>query len=320
MKEMSLRQILISLFFAFPLLSIAQETNSIMEYIDTYKGIAMAEMKRTGVPASIKLAQGIHETLAGTSPLVTKSNNHFGIKCKTGWNGPSVKHDDDARNECFRKYESSEASYRDHSDFLRGSQRYAHLFNLDPTDYEGWAWGLKKAGYATNPKYAQTLIKLIEDYGLQQYSLIALGRQQADSEAETITEDAPESTSGEIMPVEKISAEKELPGKAVADKTTVEKAPVVEPLSQKEENRPIVTKPTERYPSGIFQQNGLRAIFVQAGTPYLAIANQCKIPLSRLFEYNEIRPATEAATDQVLYLEKKGKSQFHLPSLHKKTR
>ncbi len=116
----------------------------IQDYINTYKDLAIEEMQRTGVPASIKLAQGIHETMAGTSDLVLKSNNHFGIKCKSNWTGESVTHDDDARGECFRKYDSPLDSYRDHSDFLKGSQRYASLFKLDPLDYADWAYGLKK--------------------------------------------------------------------------------------------------------------------------------------------------------------------------------
>src|SRR5438105_2227020 len=155
---------------------IAQKTEDILAYIATYRDLAINEMKRTGIPAAITLAQGIHETEAGKSDLVKKSNNHFGIKCKATWNGNKVFHDDDARAECFRSYSKAEDSYMDHSDFLKNSQRYAFLFDLDPTDYEGWAYGLKKAGYATNIRYSQVLIKLIEDYNLQDYSLIALGR------------------------------------------------------------------------------------------------------------------------------------------------
>src|SRR5215470_14733042 len=154
----------------------AQDDSVIRNYVFTYKELAIAEMQRTGVPASITLAQGIHETDAGTSELVRKSNNHFGIKCKDDWRGPSVSHDDDARGECFRKYDAPEQSYKDHSDFLKTRSNYASLFKLDPTDYEGWAYGLKKAGYATNPKYAQILIKLIQDYNLEDYTLIALGK------------------------------------------------------------------------------------------------------------------------------------------------
>lgn len=142
-------------------------------------------MQRTGVPASITLAQGIHESGAGVSKLALASNNHFGIKCKSNWTGESVKHDDDERSECFRKYPFAEDSYRDHSNFLKKGQRYAFLFALDPIDYEGWANGLKKAGYATNPKYPQVLIKLVEDYGLQNYTLFALGKMPAQQEVIT---------------------------------------------------------------------------------------------------------------------------------------
>src|SRR5215467_1623901 len=164
---------LTSLSFKF---SQAQSSTDILAYISRYKDLAISEMKRTGIPAAITLAQGIHETEAGTSDLVKRSNNHFGIKCKENWTGQSVSHDDDARGECFRKYAAPEESYRDHSDFLKSRPNYASLFKLDPTDYEAWAFGLKKAGYATNPKYAQVLIKLIRDYNLQDYTLIALGK------------------------------------------------------------------------------------------------------------------------------------------------
>jgi LysM repeat protein len=153
--------------------SVAQKSIDIQAYIDTYKELAIQEMQRTGVPAAIKLAQGIHETMAGTSDLVKKSNNHFGIKCKTGWNGDKVYHDDDEAGECFRSYTNAIDSYRDHSDFLKRSQRYQFLFELPATDYEGWAYGLKKAGYATNIKYSQILIKLIQTYQLQQYTILA---------------------------------------------------------------------------------------------------------------------------------------------------
>lgn len=124
--------------------SSAQRPEDVINYIATYKNMAINEMKRTGVPAAIKLAQGIHETEAGKSNLVVRSNNHFGIKCKTSWAGDKVYHDDDARGECFRSYSTPEDSYVDHSDFLRKSTRYAFLFELDPTDYEAWAYGLKK--------------------------------------------------------------------------------------------------------------------------------------------------------------------------------
>lgn len=138
------------------------------EYIDKYKELAMQEMKRTGIPASITLAQGVLESGNGNSTLATKANNHFGIKCHD-WNGPSVKHNDDKKNECFRKYKSPEKSYLDHSDFLTQRGRYAFLFDLKPDDYKGWAKGLKKAGYATSPTYADALIRIIEENELYRY-------------------------------------------------------------------------------------------------------------------------------------------------------
>lgn len=141
----------------------------ILDYIDKYSGIAVSEMKKHGIPASITLAQGVFESGWGKSKLSTQSNNHFGIKCKADWNGGKVYHDDDAPQECFRQYESVEHSYADHSKFLKESPRYAFLFKLDITDYKGWAEGLKKAGYATNPQYAARLINLIELYELYEY-------------------------------------------------------------------------------------------------------------------------------------------------------
>ena len=138
------------------------------QYIDQYKDIAIEEMHRWKIPASITLAQGIFESGAGQSELARKGNNHFGIKC-SGWEGRKVYHDDDARNECFRAYNSVYESYEDHSRFLANGQRYRSLFNLKTTDYKGWARGLKAAGYATNPAYADKLIELIQLYKLYEY-------------------------------------------------------------------------------------------------------------------------------------------------------
>ena len=139
------------------------------EYIETYKDDAIREMIKSGVPASITLAQGILESGDGNSPLAVYAKNHFGVKCHSGWKGESMKLDDDAKDECFRKYETVYESYRDHSDFLVTRSRYDFLFELKITDYRGWAKGLKKAGYATNPKYADMLIMLIEKNDLSQY-------------------------------------------------------------------------------------------------------------------------------------------------------
>lgn len=143
------------------------------EYIDKFKDDAIMEMHQSGVPASITLAQGILESGDGNSPLAVYANNHFGIKCHTTWKGETFLLDDDEKNECFRKYPSVYDSYKDHSDFLTSRSRYAFLFELKITDYKGWAKGLKEAGYATHPKYAELLIDLIEKHELYQYDLHA---------------------------------------------------------------------------------------------------------------------------------------------------
>ena len=144
----------------------AQPRQTREEYIERYKSIAIADMERYGIPASITMAQGILESDSGNSTLSRTSNNHFGIKCKSTWRGARVYHDDDAPGECFRSYSSVEESYRDHAEFLDSSPRYDSLFAYPATDYRSWARGLKAAGYATAPDYAQRLVKIIEDYHL----------------------------------------------------------------------------------------------------------------------------------------------------------
>ena len=163
------------LLFALLPLSLFAQRITPEEYIQTYKDIAIREMKTHKIPASITLAQGLLESGAGNSALAREAKNHFGIKCHKGWEGDTYYMDDDEKNECFRKYKNPEESFKDHSEFLCGRSRYAALFDLDITDYEGWAKGLKAAGYATNPKYAQLLIDRINLYELTQYDQIALG-------------------------------------------------------------------------------------------------------------------------------------------------
>jgi flagellum-specific peptidoglycan hydrolase FlgJ len=143
-----------------------------LQYIKKYAPIAVSEMHKYNVPASITLAQGILESGNGRSQLASKSNNHFGIKCHTGWKGAKVYHDDDEKGECFRKYKYVESSYEDHSQFLSGRRRYASLFALRKTDYKGWSKGLKKAGYATDKNYPKKLIKIIETYELYEFDKI----------------------------------------------------------------------------------------------------------------------------------------------------
>ncbi len=163
-----MRSSLLILFMCLCLTGFTQMTQE--QYIEKYGSTAVKEMKRAGVPASITLSQGILESGSGNSYLAKQGNNHFGIKCH-GWKWDKIYADDDAKNECFRKYNNVEDSYRDHSDFLREHSRYHFLFELEITDYKGWAKGLKKAGYATSPTYPEKLIGLIEKYELYNYDL-----------------------------------------------------------------------------------------------------------------------------------------------------
>jgi hypothetical protein len=164
-----------AIFLLLPLLilsiypALSQNKISRREYIETYKEFAVREMHRSGIPASITIAQGCLESENGNSPLAQRSNNHFGIKCKNDWKGAREYHDDDKQNECFRKYRSVYESYVDHTDYLQQTPRYAYLFKLSNKDYNAWANGLKAAGYATDPNYATRLIKIIEEEGLNRY-------------------------------------------------------------------------------------------------------------------------------------------------------
>jgi hypothetical protein len=160
------------LVFILSFLSVGAQTRwnaQYQEYVDQWSSVAVEQMNRYRIPASITLAQGLLESGAGRSELAREGNNHFGIKCHNGWTGPTVYKDDDQRNDCFRSYKTARESYEDHSRFLVNGRRYQSLFSLKMTDYKGWARGLKAAGYATNPKYADRLIEIIEVYKLYEY-------------------------------------------------------------------------------------------------------------------------------------------------------
>lgn len=184
----------------------AQTKNPAYEsYITQFDKIAVEEMYRSGIPASITLAQGILESGAGKSQLAVKSNNHFGIKCHNGWKGKKVYHDDDAKGECFRKYDKPEDSYRDHSDFLRYRDRYKFLFEYDITDYKSWSYGLKQAGYATDPQYPDKLISLIELYGLSKYDTASANEAAGNDQEQSLPK--PPSQIDQVQPVSKSSKE-----------------------------------------------------------------------------------------------------------------
>ena len=212
----------------------AQNNSATIAYITQYKTIAMKEMKRTGVPASITLAQAIVESNSGESNLAKNHNNHFGIKCKSDWTGAKTYQDDDAKQECFRAYEEAELSFKDHSNFLKNRPNYVDLFLLDPVDDTAWAFGLKKAGYATASDYPKKLLKIIDDYELAQYNFPELANEIEVEEA----------------PVNKVLADTPV-------KKTPSDAPVNKVLADTPENKVLADTPvkTLNKPLGIAQMN-----------------------------------------------------------------
>jgi flagellum-specific peptidoglycan hydrolase FlgJ len=175
----------------------------VTNYVSQYKNIAMSNMKSYGIPASIILAQGILESGAGRGDLAKNANNHFGIKCHADWTGESVRHDDDASQECFRKYAESGESFKDHALFLTGRDRYSSLFDLPKDDYQAWAKGLRKAGYATDPRYPEKLISYIERYNLGQYDAQVLGTNYLPLENKAIKVTNADSYNGSLYEVQK---------------------------------------------------------------------------------------------------------------------
>ena len=170
--------ILFLLMYILPVHALYSQKLTRAQYIEKYKDIAMRQMHRHKIPASIILAQGCLESNNGNSALARKANNHFGIKCHDGWKGKKIKQNDDKRRECFRKYDNAIDSFTDHSYFLTSRQRYSSLFDLPITDYKSWAYGLKSAGYATDPKYPEKLIRIIEEYELYIYDSVQPGEKE----------------------------------------------------------------------------------------------------------------------------------------------
>jgi LysM repeat protein len=241
-------------------------------YIDNYNDIAVSEMKRTGIPASITLAQGMIESDYGRSQLAREANNHFGIKCHSDWSGPKVYHHDDRRNECFRKYGKPEDSFYDHSDFLKTGSRYSFLFSLAPTDYKGWAHGLKKAGYATNPDYANMLIRKIEEKNLHYYDNAYKSADSLREKQLTVKESA---TTGDT------------------DKTFVPVTPVNE--------KTLVAARVPR----VMENNGLRYIVVKDGDTREKLEEEFQLLRWELPRYNELKSDFIITPGQILYLQPK---------------
>ena len=285
-----MRQLLFLLALLSTTLAFSQKEKGIA-YVEKYKEIAITEMQRSGVPAAITLAQGILESRFGESDLSKESNNHFGIKCKLDWNGEKVYHDDDSRQECFRKYNTVAESYKDHSDFLKSRPHYASLFSLNPTDFQSWAYGLKKAGYATEKNYPEMLIKVINDYNLNQYTFIALNK-------------APNSADSSLA-------------KTAVERTTITTT-IVEDEKDETENVAKVTDKkvaVENYPAGVFSINSCKVIYASEGTSMLALAQQNNITLTKILEINDLDEVQILDKNQLIFLEKKqkkGTTDFHI--------
>ena len=259
------------LLFLIPITLTAQRITP-EEYIQTYKDIAIREMHDYGIPASITLAQGLLESGAGNSALAREAKNHFGIKCHKGWEGKTYYMDDDEKDECFRKYKNAEESFRDHSLFLKTRGRYSALFELEITDYRGWAKGLKAAGYATNPKYAQLRIDRIELYDLTKYDRIALGLMTDDNQLP------------DIEPEEELLE-----------------------LAYSPENRSafeLVDMTAEK--RFIYENNGVRFVFAKEGETPEQLAKAFGIKFKRFCQYNLLKRPDEMVfhSGDVVYLEK----------------
>jgi LysM repeat protein len=230
----------------------AQNNAATIAYITQYKAIAMKEMKRTGVPASITLAQAIVESNSGESNLAKNHNNHFGIKCKSDWTGAKTYQDDDAKQECFRAYDNAEISFKDHSNFLKSRPNYVDLFLLDPVDDTAWAYGLKKAGYATAADYPKKLLKIIDDYELAQYNFPELANEIEVEEEEGVKtpSDGPVNNVLADTPVKKTPSDG--PVNNVLADTPVKKTPSDTPVNKVLADTPVKTL---NKPLGIAQKN-----------------------------------------------------------------
>ena len=327
------------LIFLFPICLLAQKTATLI-YIDQYKDIAIKEMKRTGIPASITLAQGIIESNSGQSNLSLNFKNHFGIKCKSDWLGETTYQDDDAKQECFRVYATAARSFIDHSDFLKSRPNYAPLFELDPVDDSAWAYGLKKAGYATAPDYPRKLLKVIADFELSQYNFPELAKEdsiETQNKADTIrlaisTDslrikmiDNPKKdstillkkdtlvTSADTIQLSNVKGISTTGTLVSSIPNAIQSIEILRPEPKKDSVLVLDTLPkkangsTPTYPNVKFKINNIPVIWAKAGSSYLAIANSHNVPLYRLFEYNEIQEADLLATDQLVFLAAKKK-------------
>lgn len=288
----------VQLQFAFAVL--AADTPQ-ERYIDTWYRVAVSEMYRSGVPASITLAQGLLESASGQSELAVRANNHFGIKCHD-WRGQKAYFDDDRKGECFRKYPHAEASFKDHSDFLRYRDRYKFLFDLDKSDYKGWAYGLKKAGYATDPAYPRKLIDLIEKYGLDKYddyTLADIGDRKATGVSDKAARRAERKMAREAR---KAARQAKRAGMSTA--SGIPESPVLI-----ETPVPVWEGEYEKFSFSMsrqmYSQNKVPFVYSVEGETYASIARNYNLFTGEILRFNDVEQDSELAPGTVVYLQPK---------------
>lgn len=296
------------------------------QYIKKWAPTAVKEMYRSGVPASITLAQGLLESRWGQSALAAEGNNHFGIKCHNDWKGKTMKVDDDAKGECFRVYDSAEESFQDHSDFLRYRDRYKFLFDLKPTDYKGWAYGLKKAGYATAPTYAESLIKYIEKYKLYEYDTLTAAEAEALANSYEESVDVKDSGSS-VKPSKsssgKVSSAKSSRAARRAARRSKKHSSLAEeidyghlpasPLSI-EEPKKITSGRYEEVQFSLhreaYSKNGVPFVTSIDGETYSSIAKSYDLTLREILRFNDLSGERELKPGTIVYLQaKKNRSE-----------
>ena len=291
------------------------------QYIKKWAPTAVKEMYRSGVPASITLAQGLLESRWGQSALAAEGNNHFGIKCHNDWKGKTMKVDDDAKGECFRVYDSAEESFQDHSDFLRYRDRYKFLFDLKPTDYKGWAYGLKKAGYATAPTYAESLIKYIEKYKLYEYDTLTAAEAEALANSYEESVDVKDSGSS-VKPSKsssgKVSSAKSSRAARRAARRSKKHSSLAEeidyghlpasPLSI-EEPKKITSGRYEEVQFSLhreaYSKNGVPFVTSIDGETYSSIAKSYDLTLREILRFNDLSGERELKPGTIVYLQAK---------------
>lgn len=268
------------------------------EYLNRYSALAVSEMRRTGIPASITLAQGMLESDYGRSSLARKGNNHFGIKCHNDWNGDKMYHDDNRKGECFRVYASVEDSYRDHSDFLVTGSRYRDLFRLSSTDYRAWAHGLKKAGYATDPNYPSLLIRKIEDYRLHAYDV---GYGVPAASVQPVTTAQPKGQQSSQQPSQQPA--QQTASQTIPQPSTPAQKPPDTTRTNSATQAPI--KVISLSKSRVQENNGVRYIVAQGGDTFGSLAEEFQLLEWEISRYNDLAPGADIQPGQIIYLQPK---------------